>query len=107
MVLRNARVGDKVVFSKDKFSTMPGKRAKEVAAAPKGDNYSYIVEKYWLIKEVQANGMLLLMTRRGKEHTVVADDPRLRRANWFERLLYRKRFPSLDHKPEAVNPQKH
>ncbi len=104
MAMRNAQVGDKVVFAKDKFSTVPGKRAKEVAATPKGDNYSYIVEKYWLVKEVHESGSLLLLTRRGKEHTVAADDPRLRRANWIEKILYRKRFPSLDAASNDVRP---
>ena len=102
MAVRNAQVGDKVVFSKDKFSTIPGKRAREVAAAPKGENYSYIVEKFWLVKEVHATGTLLLLTRRGKEHTVAADDPRLRRANWLEKILYRKRFPSLNAPSETA-----
>jgi hypothetical protein len=94
MALRNAKVGEKVVFSKDKSSTSPGKRAKEVVAAAKGDHYSYIVEKYWVVKEVLPDGSLLLLTRRGKEHLVANDDPRLRRATWFEKLFLQNRFPS-------------
>jgi hypothetical protein len=42
---------------------------------------------------------VLLRTRRGKEHTVDADCPSLRRATWWEKLFYRHRFPQLsDHR---------
>jgi len=34
-----------------------------------------------------------LVTRRGKHHIVDADDPNLRAASWWERLLFRDRFP--------------
>jgi hypothetical protein len=37
----------------------------------------------------------MLMTRRGKTHTVDPDDPRLRGASWWERLFAKNRFPSL------------
>ncbi len=102
MAMRNAKVGDKVIFSKDKSSVSPGKRAKEVVAAAKGDQYSYIVEKYWVVKEVRPDGTILLLTRRGKQHTVTLDDPRLRRATLLEKLLRRKRFPSLNEADNSV-----
>ncbi len=95
MAIRNARVGEKVVFAKDKSSTSPGKRAKEVAAAAKGDQYSYIVEKYWVVTEVRSDGTVQLLTRRGKVHFVSADDPRIRRASWLEKLFRRHRFPKF------------
>jgi hypothetical protein len=93
--VRNLQVGDRVVFAKEKMSLSPGKRAKEVVPLSKGDEYSYIVEKYWTVKTVHPNGSVTLITRRGKEHTVATDDPRLRRANWWERCIFRKRFPAL------------
>ena len=96
MAIRSAKVGDKVVFSKDKHSPSPGPRARDIAAAPKGDDYSYIVAKYWVVAEVNPDGTLLLRTRRGKEHRIAKSDPRLRHATLWERLRFRKRFPSLD-----------
>ncbi|RMF44774.1 MAG: hypothetical protein D6753_01735 [Planctomycetota bacterium] len=96
MAIRAAKVGDKVVFSKDKHSPSPGPRARDIAASPKGDDYSYIVEKYWVVAEVNPDGTLLLKTRRGKEHRIPKNDPRLRHATLWERLRYRNRFPSLD-----------
>lgn len=95
MSVRNLKVGSKVVFAKDKMSVSPSPRAKELVPLSKGDAYSYIVEKYWTVKQVHADGTATLITRRGKEHTVALDDPRLRRANIWERWLYRSRFPKL------------
>lgn len=85
--------GDWVVYAKQKFSTSPGPRARSVAAAEKGDSYSYVVDKYWVISERLDDGDLLLRTRTGKEHVVRVDDPRLRAAKWWERWLLANRFP--------------
>jgi hypothetical protein len=94
MPIRNPKVGEKVVFAKEKHSGRPGHRAQDVSASAKGDNYSYIVEKYWVILEVREDGNLLLATRRGKKHELPADHPNLRPASFFERFLLRRRFPT-------------
>ena len=92
------RAGDKVVFAKEKASLSPGPRAKEVSPAVKGDEYSYIVEKYWLVKELLPEERVCLITRRGKEHIISMHDPRLRRANVWERVFLASRFPKLGSK---------
>ncbi len=102
----NLKVGSKVIFAKDKTSLSPGKRAVEVSPLPKGDSYSYIVEKYWIVKEIHSDRKVTLITRRGKEHIVDVDDPRLRKASLFERLFQRARFPSLDRTPASGDQQK-
>ncbi len=96
MPIRNPKVGDKVVYAKDKYSISPGQRAQNVAASAKGDHYSYIVEKYWVIQEIQDNGWLLLKTRRGKEHLIATTDPSLRSASFWEKLFLKGRFPQVD-----------
>ena len=96
MPIRKPRVGDKVVYAKDKHSGSPGQRAQDVTASPKGDGYSYIVEKYWIVKEIKEDGRLLLKTRRGKEHLIEADDPSLRAASLWERVFLARRFPAFD-----------
>ena len=102
MSVHRLNVGDKVIFAKEKTSLSPGKRAKEVSPAAKGDEYSYIVEKYWLVTELVDGNHARLVTRRGKEHTVTLDDPRLRRARWWERWLLRNRFPKRSAVPTAT-----
>lgn len=89
------RSGDLVVYTKTKYSTNPGPRARSVQPARQGDGYNYTVDKFWLVDEVLDDGQLQLRTRRGKTNTVAADDPNLRRASWWERLLYGGRFPRL------------
>lgn len=95
MSIRNPKVGDRVVYAKDKHSGFPGQRAKDVSAAAKGEGYSYIVEKYWVVKEVFDNGSVLLQTRRGKEHVIFLDDPSLRPASIWEKIFLSGRFPKL------------
>lgn len=85
--------GDPVVYRATKFSDSPGPRAENITAAEHGENYSYQVDKFWTVEEVLDDGRLRLRTRRGKEHVLAEDDPRLRRANLWERLVYKKRFP--------------
>ena len=88
--------GDWVIYRKQKFSTSPGPRAKQVLPATQGETYSYFVEKFWVVADVLDDGQLLLRTRRGKNHTVTPDDPWLRRARWWERWLYGNRFRSIE-----------
>ena len=95
MPIRNAKIGDRVVYAKDKHSGSPGQRAQDVSASTKGDGYTYIVEKYWIIKEIREDGFLILQTRRGKEHVISPNDPSLRSASFWEKLFLGKRFPQL------------
>ena len=41
--------GDWVIFRKEKHSTSPGPRAENIHAAPKGDDYYYQVDKFWVV----------------------------------------------------------
>jgi hypothetical protein len=89
---KGMKPGDWVVYTKPKFSTTPGPRAKEVAPNRHGEGYTYIVEKFWVIDDVLPDGRLKLKTRRGKENVLRAGDANLRRARWWERWCYRDRF---------------
>ena len=61
-------------------------------ASMKGEKYSYVVDKFWIVESVLPGNKLLLKTRRGKVHQISADDLNLRRANIWHRILYRHRF---------------
>ncbi len=93
------RIGDRVVFTRDKHTTKPGPRAKNVFATPHGETYEYQVDKFWVVAEIQNDAEIVLQTRRGKRHSVQATDPRLRKASFWERLLHAGRFPLLSSKP--------
>jgi hypothetical protein len=89
------RPGDCVIYRKRKFSTRPGPNAREIYPAPNGDLYAYDVDKFWKVIALQPEGTdIIVCTRRGKHLTVHVDDPALRKAYWFERLLFRNRFPT-------------
>lgn len=86
--------GDWVIYRKQKHSSSPGPRAREISPEPRGEEYSYLVDKFWVVVQVESEEVTLV-TRRGKRHHVRAGDPRLRVANWWEKLFYRHKFPSL------------
>jgi hypothetical protein len=90
------KAGDWVIYRKQKSGLSPGPRAQAVTPAHKGDSYHYIVEKYWTVERVLADGRLSLRTRRGKVHVVEANDWRLRSPRWWERLLFGRRFPRIE-----------
>jgi hypothetical protein len=91
---KSFQVGDRVVFTRDKHTTKPGPRAKNVVATPHGEMYEYQVDKYWRVVGIQADGQLIFKTRRGKQHVFPASDPRLRKASLWERLFKSKLFPT-------------
>lgn len=87
--------GDFVIYRKSKQSTLPSPRAENVHPAPNGDNYSYTIDKFWIVEEVRDDGTVVAATRRGKKNEIRSDDPLLKRANLIERFLYRSRFASI------------
>jgi hypothetical protein len=86
--------GDFVIYRKQKFSLHPGPRARDVHPAPNGDSYSYCVPKLYRVIAVEPT-QVIVRTRRGRQRTLAPDDPCLRRAHWWERLLLRDQFPTL------------
>ncbi len=88
--------GDWVVYRMQKVSNSPGPRASNTVASFKGESYTYIVEKFWVVEEVDADGSLKLRTRRGKTHHVEASDPRLRKPNWWQKFAYKSRFKAVE-----------
>jgi len=102
MARRQFSPGDWVVFRRLKHTTHPGHRAQFVHASPNGDEYNYVVDKFWVVAAVEPDGRLLLQTRRGKTHVVDADDPNLRHASLWDRIRYRARFAQLPSAAQAT-----
>jgi hypothetical protein len=99
------KTGDRVVYTATKHSAHPGPRAEAVQPEQHGEGYWYDVKKYWLVVHVAADGSLTVITRRGKERSIDASDPRLRPARWWEALFLRDRFPRLATAPDGQSPR--
>ncbi len=93
--MKKLKVGDHIVYRKQKASSKPGPRARKIAPSEHGETYWYFVDKYWTVSSVQEDGSIDVVTRRGKVHRLRADDPCLRRSNLVDELLHRQLFPSL------------
>ena len=81
-----------MIYRKQKFSVHPGPHAQDIHPAPHGDSYSYCVSKFYRVIAVRAQEVVV-RTRRGRQRTLAAADPALRRAHWWERLLFWHLFP--------------
>jgi hypothetical protein len=95
------RPGDRIVYRIQKHSVKPGPRAKNVYAAPRGEEYNYEVDKYWIVREQRDDGSIVAQTRQGKLHELQADDPHLRPASWWECLWHQRQFPVLEELPPS------
>lgn len=88
------KAGDLVVYTLPKHSPTLGSRARSIHPSTSGENYSYLVDKFWMVVEVLPDNQLRLVTRRGKYRVVSTNDPLLHRAGWWQRLRNRRRFPA-------------
>lgn len=88
------QVGDWAIYKKSKHGAKPTPRAKELHPAEKGNDYSYVVDKYWIVIEV-GEEQLHLRTRKGKVHLVSYSDPALSKPKWWQRWLLKRRFEAV------------
>ncbi|MAE66411.1 MAG: hypothetical protein CMJ18_19245 [Phycisphaeraceae bacterium] len=95
--------GDQVIFRVTKHSAKPGPRARDVMPDRTGDNYTYNVDKFWVVSRV-CGDEVEMRTRRGKVHVFGVDDHNLRHAMWWEKILMRRRFPDLETVDGAAAP---
>jgi hypothetical protein len=97
---RPLRRGEQVVYRRWLRSTSPRPGAKNVQAAPHGEDYTYYLDEFCTVVDVRAEGKLVLQTPTGQVHVVTGDDPALRRASWRDRLFRRR--PAAD-QPQAIS----
>lgn len=97
----NFQKGDWIVFRKTKFSEHPTPRAIEVSPSRRGDGYTYVVEKYWVVVDTLENGNLVVCTRRGKHHVIEPDEFKVRKATLWDRLMRRSRFQETSEVAES------
>jgi hypothetical protein len=89
-------VGDWVIYRKSKRSTSPGRRAQNVTPASRGETYTYTVDKYWIVKAILEDDLLLVQTLGGKQHKLSVDDASLRKPRFWENWLLRGRFRKIE-----------
>ena len=86
------KTGDWAIYRKTKRGVSPGRRAAQIVACEKGESYSYVVDKFWVVESILPGQRLRLMTARGKTHIIDTQDPCLRRPGLLQRILWRERF---------------
>jgi hypothetical protein len=91
-VAKRLRQGSRVIYLKQKYSTHPSRKARDVHAAPKGELYDYVIEKCRVVETIRDDGQLVLRTPKGNLQVVRPDEPGLRAATLWERFRYRDRF---------------
>src|SRR5215510_10272519 len=68
------RVGDHIIYAKAKASPHPGQRADQIRPSQYGEDYTYLVHKYWVVSAV-LDDSIEVMTRTGKLRYLRPDDP--------------------------------
>jgi hypothetical protein len=92
---KSFRPGDCVIFSLHRRSTHPRLGAKEIQPERHGEGYLYLVDDFWLVTQSRG-AQVVVKTSRGRFHLLETDDTRLRLASWWQRLIFRHRFPKLE-----------
>jgi len=100
---RHYDVGDLVVYRKQKRSTAPGPRAKNIQPASHGDEYGYSVDKYWRVAAVNTDGTIEVVTRKAKRHSLQMQDECMRPAYWWEIFFLSGRFPTIEATKNALD----
>ncbi|MGV3483086.1 MAG: hypothetical protein ACO1RT_01570 [Planctomycetaceae bacterium] len=96
MFERTWKPGDWVIYRLSKHGVAPGPRAQHVSASRKGESYNYIVDKFWVVESISADGQLNVRTPGGKTRTLSPQDPNLRRARWWHRFQWGERFRNAE-----------
>lgn len=79
--------GDVIIYRKQKRSTQPASRAGDICPAPLGEDYSYRIDKFWVVVAIQPDRNIVARTRRGS-YTAGWGGKRQR----FEYQLFRARL---------------
>lgn len=93
--MRGLAIGDRVVYRMQKTSPCPDPRARHVYPGPNGEEYTCVVDEYWTVISTPDNQTVTVRTPAGRAFCVRRDDPRLRKANVFERLFHGSRFHEM------------
>ena len=90
------RAGDRVVYIATKHSAHPSPRAEAVKPEQHGEGYWYDVKKYWLVVGVRPDGLLTVITRRGKERSVGVHRPASAARSLVGKPLHARSLPAAD-----------
>jgi hypothetical protein len=88
-------VNDLAVYHRPETSTHPGPEARDIRPAERGELYSYVVDHFWRVTGVNADGTIDAVGRSGHLHRVAVSDPLLEKVSWWNRLIHRRFFAGL------------
>jgi hypothetical protein len=89
---KSLRPGDLIIFSLPGRSTNPGLDAKDVRPERHGEGYLFTIEHFWVVANTHG-AQVAVRTRQGGIRILDTADGRMHVASWWERLIYRRRFP--------------
>ncbi len=93
-VVANFGLGAPIVYQKQEVTTHPSADARDVRPAARGEFYYYTVLTYLRVTDVLSDGRLVGVARNHRLLEFEPNDSNLRKASFFERLLY---CPRLRH----------
>lgn len=98
-MMRQHKIGDIVVYAKQRWGTSPSVNARNISAQQTGEQYSYAELEFLRVLRRFDDGTLELATLGEDIQRLQENDPLLRRPTLWERLVSWDKFPR---EPRAV-----
>lgn len=89
------KYGDKLIYHKPKHSSNPSLNAKDLKPSEHGEEYDYTIKKYWIFLQ-EVDGYCTCLTPTFKLNYIKVTDVHLRKANIFEQIFFKRRFPDFN-----------
>jgi hypothetical protein len=93
--MRSFAVNDLVIYHQPEASAHPAPGARDISPAERGELYTYVVDHFWRVECVNADGTIEAVGRSGRRHRLRQSDPALEKAGWWRRMLHRRLFAGL------------
>lgn len=93
--MRIFSVNDFVIYHQPEAAVRPVPGARNISPAERGELYTYVVDRFWRVAQVNNDGTLDAIESSGRRHRLRQTDPALENAGWWSRTFQRRLFPGF------------
>jgi hypothetical protein len=90
--MKNYSVNDWILYREQESSDHPEPGAHDISPAPRGDAYSYLVDRLWRVTRVNRDGSLEATGSNGRVHRLPPHDRHIEKVGWLRRRLLGRRL---------------
>jgi hypothetical protein len=90
--MKRISINDWILYHDQESSDHPEPGARDISPAPRGDAYSYLIDRLWRVKRVNPDGSIEATGPKGHVHHLDAHDPHIEKAGWLRRRRLRRKL---------------